>query len=294
MAGRSFAPLARADEGAGAAWRTHFLYSYFREPRLAGIPTTLAVRTEDWKYTVYPESLAPNEELYALGSDPYELTNLAASPEHAERLASLRALLDAELEATAFELPEHARPPVFDAGDELALRVRPALSLEDESGAGREVSASAPPTRATRAGRSALAFEPGAQSLAAAGVDLSNRSFRLRLDVYVEATDALLASHGTEHDRLELRIEGGVPVFDLVARGRKRRVVGAATVVGRWCRLDAGLTPGGRAFLTVDNETRLSPLTVESPGGPAAPLRIGSELDGLLELVELTWTGRQR
>jgi N-sulfoglucosamine sulfohydrolase len=41
----------------------------------------------------------PAEELYDLLADPLELINLAAEPEQAERLASLRAELDAWTEA---------------------------------------------------------------------------------------------------------------------------------------------------------------------------------------------------
>ncbi|MFG0265532.1 MAG: sulfatase [Rhodopirellula sp. JB055] len=45
----------------------------------------------------------PAEELYDLQSDPYEMNNLAASPSHAETLASLRGELDAWMAETGDE-----------------------------------------------------------------------------------------------------------------------------------------------------------------------------------------------
>lgn len=48
-------------------------------------------RTRDWKYNRY---LVHGEELYHLGNDPEEMTNLAGDPACSERLADMRAALD--------------------------------------------------------------------------------------------------------------------------------------------------------------------------------------------------------
>jgi arylsulfatase A-like enzyme len=63
------------------------------------VPWYTAIVDDGWKYVRY---LQPGvaEELYDLGSDPEELTNLADQAKHAERLGRLRAAMVAELKRT--------------------------------------------------------------------------------------------------------------------------------------------------------------------------------------------------
>lgn len=84
--GRDLLPLAR---GESPAWRREWFYEHlFEHP---GVPKSEGVRTEAWKYFVFPESEPPHEELYHLAVDPHETVNLAPSSKHAEQLAQLRA-----------------------------------------------------------------------------------------------------------------------------------------------------------------------------------------------------------
>ena len=52
MQGRSLLPLL---DGESTHWRTSFLYEYFKENWLPGIPTMTGVRTTRWKYIRFPE-----------------------------------------------------------------------------------------------------------------------------------------------------------------------------------------------------------------------------------------------
>ena len=54
---------------------------------------TFGLSAKDWRYIKYSEG---GEELYHIAKDPYEWDNLAGKPEHAAKLAELRALAPTE------------------------------------------------------------------------------------------------------------------------------------------------------------------------------------------------------
>jgi N-acetylglucosamine-6-sulfatase len=101
MQGRSWKPLLA---GEAPKWRTSFLYEYFQEKVLSGVPTTLGVRTADWKYVQYP-TIDDVDELYDLRRDPHELHNLAADPAAKGDLADMKAELERLLKETKFTDP---------------------------------------------------------------------------------------------------------------------------------------------------------------------------------------------
>jgi N-acetylglucosamine-6-sulfatase len=89
--GRSLVPLLK---GESPKWRTSFLVEYTSDivfPRIQRMGYD-ALRTERYKYVRYRE-LTGMDELYDLGSDPFELENLFASSAH----ASVRRSLEQEL-----------------------------------------------------------------------------------------------------------------------------------------------------------------------------------------------------
>jgi len=79
--------------GKKTKWRQSFLYEYFMEEWLPGIPTMVAVRTHQWKYIHYPE-INDTDELYNLKDDPHELHNLIDNADARRQLDELKAELD--------------------------------------------------------------------------------------------------------------------------------------------------------------------------------------------------------
>ena len=57
----------------------------------------------------------PEEELYDLNADPYEIRNLAADPAHAETLKAMRDRLDTWMEETGDQGREPESPEMFDS-----------------------------------------------------------------------------------------------------------------------------------------------------------------------------------
>jgi N-acetylglucosamine-6-sulfatase len=92
--GRSILPLLRGED---VGWRKATFHEYYTSKVFSQIPTWRAVRTEEWKYIHYPEH--PEwDELYALPSDPNEVTNrvkdITAAPALKELKAELARLVE--------------------------------------------------------------------------------------------------------------------------------------------------------------------------------------------------------
>ena len=107
MSGRSLLPLLLGQAADG--WREHFLYEYHWEWNFPATPTTLAIRTDRYKY-VYYHGVWDKNGLYDLETDPHERHNLIRVPAFAERAGQLKEQLFAELgEAGGLTMP--IRPP---------------------------------------------------------------------------------------------------------------------------------------------------------------------------------------
>ncbi len=254
--GRSLLPLLR---GEPVAWRDSFFYEYFREPPFEGIPTTLALRGKDWKYVVYPDYLPPNEELYDLAADPFEMRNLAALPASATRLEELRALLERSKRETGFRVPRHAAPPAFEAEE-----------------------------------RELVSLDLAQASNTTAEIDLAGLAFRMRFEFEAAETDGLLAAYGGPAGGFTLSLEEGRLVFVLHSAGGKRRVASDASILGRQVAVEAGLDLDGRLFLRFDGETeQRSTLWIEPlPALPRPELVLGELLGRSVSPFEIVALGR--
>jgi N-acetylglucosamine-6-sulfatase len=117
MDGRSFWPLL---QGNSTAWRDHILYEYHWEWNFPATPTTLAIRTDRYKF-IYYHGVWDHNGFYDLQTDPLERHNLIKVPAYQKQVADLREQLFRELQASGgLLLP--LRPP---AGERLDQRKLP-------------------------------------------------------------------------------------------------------------------------------------------------------------------------
>ncbi len=117
MDGRSFLPLLT---GRSIPWRDHILYEYHWEWNFPATPTTLAIRTERYKYIFY-HGVWDHNGLYDLETDPHERHNLINVPSYRETAERLKTQLFDELEASnGLNLP--IRRPEGERLDQRKLR----------------------------------------------------------------------------------------------------------------------------------------------------------------------------
>ncbi len=88
---------------AGESGREAVLYEYFRER--GEVPTSIAVRTRDWKLITYPDDPGYTEELYDLRNDPRELHNLRHDPAHRTDVERMLGELEQVKVETGFVAP---------------------------------------------------------------------------------------------------------------------------------------------------------------------------------------------
>lgn len=90
MQGSSLVPILQ--DGSSTTWREDFFVEHlFDHP---DIPKHEGVRGPRFKYARYFEQEPVYEELYDLQTDSLEMTNLASSPEHDDRLRAMRSRTD--------------------------------------------------------------------------------------------------------------------------------------------------------------------------------------------------------
>lgn len=116
MDGTSF--LSLLGGGTVPDWREEFVYEYFWEYNFPHTPTVYALRGDRYKYMYY-HGIWDMNELYDLELDPRERYNLINSPEHQERIRSMRNHLFGLLEADDAVDVQFLPPGDFQADERL-------------------------------------------------------------------------------------------------------------------------------------------------------------------------------
>lgn len=104
MDGESFHQLA-SGQMKPSDWRQNLLYEYYWEYNFPHTPTTLALRTQQYKFIQY-HGIWDIDELYDMQNDPHEEHNLIFDPDHQPRITKMRAdLHDILVKADANRVP---------------------------------------------------------------------------------------------------------------------------------------------------------------------------------------------
>lgn len=108
MQGQSWRPLLEG-KTSDSQWRPVFFYEYFYEKTYA-TPTIIAVRSGDSKLVKYPGH-DDWTEMFNLGSDRYEIHNLANDPAHQSQRKRMEGQLEEQKQAVRYRVPAHADKP---------------------------------------------------------------------------------------------------------------------------------------------------------------------------------------
>jgi len=245
MQGMSIAPILA---GRDIAWRQSFLYEYFQEGWLPGIPTMFGVRTESWKYITYPK-IDDLDEMYDLSADPLEMTNLAVDPKHDAKKKQLEGELERLLKQTNYE--EAPRPNVQRPG-----KVVLHFGFDSDEG-DRAVDSSGEANHGKITG-AALVDGATGKARRFSGVDsiavdksdsLDCAMGPVSISAWVKpdkANGVVLAKGGQSHG-YSLYLRKGKPVFAVRLANGLELVEGPETIGSDWTHLAAVLT--GRAVL---------------------------------------------
>ncbi|MCP4640029.1 MAG: sulfatase-like hydrolase/transferase [bacterium] len=257
MQGESLLPLLK---GNATRWRESFLYEYFQEGWLPGLPTMVGVRTPDWKLVHYPEYGDDSDEMYDLQADPHELANLAHDETRAAKRAALRNELERLKKDTEFTMPQahtvhRVRVPI-----ELALHYdfegMTDGTVIDRSGKGHDGVCNGLKPAAGRTG-SAGAFDGNACIHMQPGgePDPSEKPFTVTAWVRPDAANGVIMSHGGQTQGFSLYLHDGVPYFTIRVHGDGSMVRGPSRLrTAEWVHVAAVLTEQAGLALYVNGE----------------------------------------
>ncbi|HET6454857.1 MAG TPA: sulfatase-like hydrolase/transferase [Armatimonadota bacterium] len=282
MQGKSMVPAIK-----GKTTHESFLYEYFREGWLAGLPLMLGVRTNEWKYCTYPD-IKDIDELYDLKNDPIEMHNLSQAPAYAGKVKEMKTELERIKKETAYpEGKQLGEPPVI--GEKIERVLGPVLYFDFTKGTANDLS-----------GRGNSGFLHGGQMVQDAGktvlklekddfvnVASSNNLYAglvpwtIEARVKAESPNGVIMAQGGESNGYSLYLQDGIPRFAVRIEGMLMEIIGRNPVGDGWVRLTAAITKDG-AKLYVDGKLVASGNVGLLPVNPVEDLQIGRDTGTLV------------
>jgi N-acetylglucosamine-6-sulfatase len=276
MQGRSLRPLLTEEN---PDWRTSFLYEYFQEGWLPGVPTMLGVRTERWKYVTYP-AIDDLDELYDLEADPHELRNLAEDPAHRETLQTMQQELERLRQETGYS---ERRPQRVDRPAQLVLHYSfdedTPEQVRDASGRGHHGTLHGTQTVAGRTGQARrFRGKDWIEVPKSARLDPTEKPWSVEAWIQREAEDGVILAHGGQSHGYTLFLQGGRLACGVRIAGGLALCVGNRPVPPEWTHVAAVLDGSRKITLYLNGE----PAGTAEAGGfiatdPHESMQIGAD-----------------
>jgi len=251
MQGRSTRPLL---SGETSDWRTSFLYEYFEEGWLPGIPTMFGVRTQRHKYITYP-GVRDIDEMYDLQTDPGEMTNLAVDPAHDDLGKELQDELQRLMTETNYQEPPRPNVEVpLETVLAYDFSADQGTQVGDTSGKGNTGTLTGTTLVDGRDGK-ARRFSgkdsiqvPKSESLNCEGKPISVEAW-----VKTEGKDGVILARGGQSHGYALYMADGVPTLSARIGGALTTVAGPP-IGESWTHLVGLVTSRAALVLSVDGK----------------------------------------
>jgi len=292
MQGKSMLPL--FDEKK-PQWRDSFLFTYWRD-LIPTLPRIVAVRTDRYVYSTYPD-IDDLDELYDLQNDPYEMTNLAASPEHAPLVKKLAAKIKELQEETKYKkMVARPRPePKWGVKEGLICDISfdKGLDVKDKSSVGNDPEVTGGSISKGLNGP-AFSFDGKSKISFPWNKNVTPDKGSYIIDTLVRPTaDGVIAAQGNEYRGLMLYVDGGCPGVMMKEYKFRMQFIDAQTSFkGEWVHIVAQMKQYHNKFSLwvngklIAEEQAMWPIHQVHPG--IGGLTLGSDPAGKIDPKEIS------
>jgi hypothetical protein len=242
MQGKSFLPLFNKKDK--TPWRKEFLFTYW-EDLIPQLPRILAVRTDRYVYSTYPD-IDDLDELYDLKNDPYEMTNLAVLPEYAPLLKKMSKKLEKLKKETKYKkvVPRPRPEPGWGVKEglicDISFNKQEGIKVTDNSPIGNHPVVSGGALSKGIDG-TAFSFDGNAKISFPWNKEVTPDKGSFVIETLVRPTaDGVIAAQGNEHRGLMLYIDGGCPGVMLKEYGHRMQFIDSRhSFAGEWVHIVA-------------------------------------------------------
>lgn len=271
MQGESMRPLL---EGRTVPWRKAVFYEYWVD-LVHSIPTTVAVRTDHYKFVRFPE-INDLDELYDLERDPHEMVNLVADRAYADVRDTMEKLLDEKIKEVGWT----PRPSPLNIAH---LRGPEGAWLDLRTDGGKVVNAAGGgtlPANALEVADGAIQFNGHEALTLPPSEELNLAHGPVVIDCWVRPiADGVILAQATHDAGVKLFIQDGMPGLALFRRtwiGVHSTVDGRKNVLGDWVHLRAVIDLKAISLSVDEKEVASMPLPLSYDAKQLAPLVIGA------------------